>query len=278
MITSAPTSTDVPRPKRIRRSCQSNALSHLAESPRQVVLHKAAVHGPELRTTSRQRLEQSNRDLHHFASVIAHDLKSPLSTISAMSTWLSEEYGSQLDSGAQEYLKFINDAVGRMNTLVDAVLQYSKAEAQAPLEQVNSGEVLRWVLANLNSGIHLNNAVITFDALPEVKIGESELAEIFQNLVSNAIRYGKPGQIPEIHVTASQSAREWTFSITDNGIGIAPEHSERIFNVFERLSPDGPGIGLGLSICRKIVEKLGGRIWVESELNQGSTFRFTVRK
>ncbi|MGH9627085.1 MAG: sensor histidine kinase [Bryobacteraceae bacterium] len=236
--------------------------------------------GQELLEKANQRLERSNRDLLHFASVVAHELKSPLSTISAMSTWLCEEYESRLDSEAQEYLEFMNKAVCRMNMLVDAVFQYSKADAarQLAVEQVNAGEILRWALANLHSEIRASRAVITFDPLPEVQGGENELAQIFQNLVSNAIRYSKPGQTPRVQVTASESEQEWTFSIADNGIGIEPQHSERIFNLFERLNPEGPGIGLGLSICRKVVEKHGGRIWVESKKNKGSTFRFTLPK
>jgi light-regulated signal transduction histidine kinase (bacteriophytochrome) len=239
-----------------------------------------ALRRAELLAATNRRLEKSNRELHHFASVVAHDLKSPLSTISAMSAWLCDEYQNQLDPDAQEYLKFMNQAVCRMNALVDAVLQYSKADGapQAVPEPVNLDEILKWTLANLHSEIRCSQAVITSDVLPEVKGSESELAQVLQNLISNAIRFRNPSRPPAINVTAIESEREWTFSIVDNGIGIEPEQHERIFTPFERLNPETPGVGLGLPICRKVIEKHGGRIWVEAQTNEGSVFRFTLPK
>ena len=223
-------------------------------------------------------LERANRDLQHFASVVAHDLQSQLATIGTMSTWLVEEYGGRLDENAQEYLTYMGKAVQRMNALVTAALQYSSANAGGgePAEKVDSGEVLAWTLITLSEEIKQRHAVITSDRLPKLTCREHVLVQLFQNLISNALRYCAPGSSPCIHVSAIRSATEWTFSVADNGIGIDAVDTERIFELFQRVNTDNGGLGIGLSICRKVVEALGGRIWVESEPGKGSTFRFTV--
>lgn len=223
-------------------------------------------------------LERSNRDLHHFASVVAHDLQSPLGTIGTMSAWLIEEYGDRLDENAREYLSYMGKAVQRMNTLVTATLQYSRVEAdrKQPAEKVDSGEVLAWTLMTLSGEIKQRQAVVTSGRLPKLACSEHTLVHLFQNLIANALRYCAPGSSPRIHVSAIRSAAEWTFSVADNGIGIDSADTERIFELFQRVDNDGGGMGIGLSICRKVIDNLGGRIWVESEPGKGSTFRFTI--
>ncbi|MGH9627520.1 MAG: sensor histidine kinase [Bryobacteraceae bacterium] len=198
-------------------------------------------------------MERSNREFRHFASVVAHDLKSPLGTIGTMSTWLIEEYGDRLDENAKEYLNYMGKAVQSMNTLVTATLQYSRVEDDLGelSEEVDSDEVLAWTLMTLSAEIKQRQAAVTSGRLPKLACREHTLVQLFQNLISNALRYGAPGSCPSIHVSAIRSATEWTFSVADNGIGIDPADTDRIFELFERVNKDGEGMGIGLSICRK---------------------------
>jgi PAS domain S-box-containing protein len=223
-------------------------------------------------------LERSNRDLHHFASIVAHDLQSPLGTVATMSAWLVEEYRDRLDAQAQEYLAYMGKAVQRMNALVTAALRYSSAngDSRALTEQIDSGDVLAWTLITLSEEIKQRRAVVTSDRLPKVSCSEHALVQLFQNLVSNALRYSVPGSFPRVHVSAIRTANGWTFSVADSGIGIDPTDTARIFELFQRVNRDKDGMGIGLSICRKVVESIGGSIWVESEPGKGSTFRFTL--
>ena len=223
-------------------------------------------------------LERSNRELQQFASVVAHELQSPLAAIGMVSTSLAEEYDDLLDENAKEYLNYMGKAVQRMNTLLTATLQYSKVEGDCtkPTEQVDSDEVLAWTLLTLSEEIKQCHAVVTSGRLPKLSCREHTLVQLFQNLISNALRYCSPDSSPRIHVSAIRSAVEWTFSVADNGIGIDPANADRIFDLFTRLNANSPGLGIGLSICRKLVHNLGGRIWVESQPGIGSTFRFTI--
>jgi signal transduction histidine kinase len=218
-----------------------------------------------------ERLALSNRDLQRFAGVVAHDLHSPLATINTLTMWILREYGDKLGEDGREYLTLLQNSVERMRALVDAVLQSSMdrhgGDLVAPMD---CGKVIASVLRNLDAEIHAAGASIRIDPLPVVLGNEHRLEQVFQNLVSNAIRYRRPGFALQIHVCATQEDGEWIFCVEDNGVGIEAEYRERIFELFQ------PGAGMGLSICRRAVEQHGGRIWVVSEPGRGSRFHFAI--
>ena len=217
-------------------------------------------------------LARSNQDLQRFASVVAHDLHSPLATINTLSMCILKEFGDKLGVDGRDYLTFLQNSVDRMRALVDAVLQSSGVDRtndhlQAP---VDCGQVMMWVLRNLQAEIQATGASIKLDPLPVVLGNEHRLQQVFQNLISNAIRYRRPDSLLHIRVSAAREDEEWTFCVEDNSRGIEAEYREKIFELFR------PGAGMGLSICRTVVEEHGGRIWVVSEPGQGSRFYFTI--
>jgi PAS domain S-box-containing protein len=225
-------------------------------------------------------LRRSNDDLQQFAYAVSHDLQEPLRNVTTHVQMLQRLYGAKLGDGeAQHILSTISGGVDRMRKLIRDLLDYSRVDQpSAPgsgLVQMES--VLGFALSNLAHAITESNAVITHDPLPDVKGDAIQVCQLLQNLVGNAIKYAKPGEPPRIHVSAQSEGEEWLFSICDNGIGIPPEHHDRIFGVFKRLhGREIPGSGIGLAICKKIIERRGGRIWVESEPGVGSTFYFTI--
>jgi signal transduction histidine kinase len=233
----------------------------------------------ELQETA-AKLSRSNADLEQFAYVASHDLKEPLRAISGSVQILQERYGEQLTSEADDVIKHTVDGATRMQTLIDDLLTYSRLTTrEAPLELTDGSQVLQEVIANLESSIKESKAVVTHDPLPVVEADRVQLLQVFQNLVSNGIKY-RSQRTPKIHVGAEDRDHEWVFSIRDNGIGIAPQYADRIFRIFQRLHTrnEYSGTGIGLAVCKKIVERHGGRIWVESELEEGSTFYFTLPK
>ncbi|HWR89925.1 MAG TPA: PAS domain S-box protein, partial [Dissulfurispiraceae bacterium] len=225
-----------------------------------------------------QELKRSNEELQYFASVVAHDLQQPLLTTLGFLRRLQKKYGSKLEEEASE---LVSDALGsaeRMQTFISALLDYSRVSAVKKIhEPVNANTVLDRVLFDLKSAIDGSGSVVTRDVLPDVVANEVQLAQLFLNLINNAIKFRGP-QPPRIHVSAARSGNEWIFSVKDNGIGIPPDKSAHIFQIFQRLhrSDEYPGTGIGLAVCRKIVERHGGRIWVESCHGKGSTFFFTM--
>ena len=227
---------------------------------------------------SKLELEQSNTDLERFASIASHDLREPLRAISGFASLLLKRCRGQLDASAEEYINYILDGTKRLQELIDALLMYSrvgtKAKAFGPAD---CEEILEGVTSNLTVAIEESAAVITHDPLPRVVGDRAQLEQLFQNIISNAIKFGGSTR-PEIHIGLVRRNDEWQFSVKDNGIGIEAQHQERIFDIFQRLHTQGeyPGTGLGLAICKRIVERHGGRIWVESELGSGSTFFFTI--
>lgn len=224
-------------------------------------------------------LQQANADLQQFAYSASHDLQEPLRMVTAYSELLEKRFGGQLGSVGDEYIRHTVRGALRMDRLLRDLrtyMQVTTAERGAT-EEVDAGAVLDKALANLEAAINESGASIRRTALPRVFIHEFELAQVFQNLIGNAIRYRGDAQ-PEIAVSARRQGEEWLFSVSDNGIGIERQFQELIFGMFKRLhnSAENTGTGMGLAICRRIIERGGGRIWVESEPGKGSTFYFTI--
>jgi len=223
-------------------------------------------------------LERSNAELEQFAHVASHDLQEPLRTVTNFVQLLAKRYSGRLDKDADEFIGFVVDGTTRMARLIDDLLEFSRAgRADKPMEPTDCREVLARVVAGLAVSIRESGAVIHHDGLPAVQGNPSQLTQLFQNLIANALKFRGAGS-PEIHVWAVRQGADWLFRVRDNGIGIAPEYSERIFVIFQRLHGrnEYPGTGIGLAICKRIVTCHGGRIWVESQPGRGSTFCFTL--
>lgn len=225
-------------------------------------------------------LARSNDDLSQFAHTASHDLKAPLSTIVQFSQLLLQRYkGKILDESAEEYLNLVITNGRRMSTLTSDLLRFSEAMASPsllPATSVKASGMVDMATANLQGDIEESGAVITCGALPEVKMDATLLVQLFQNLIANAIKY-RSKDVPRIHIAAEELAGSYLFSIKDNGMGIERQHQGHIFEPFKRLhGSEIPGSGIGLTLCKKIVERADGRIWVESNLLQGSTFFFTL--
>jgi light-regulated signal transduction histidine kinase (bacteriophytochrome) len=230
-----------------------------------------------LRRTA-EELKKSNSDLEQFASVASHDLQEPLRMVTGFVQLLHQQYSGRLDAEADKYIDFAVDGAKRMHTLINDLLAYARIGTRGrPPVTTRADEALRDALANLRSSIEETAAEITCGDLPVIQADEGQLAQLFQNLVGNAIKF-RGQSPPKIRVEARQQDDGWLFSVGDNGIGIAPEFGERIFLIFQRLHSrrEYPGTGIGLAICKRIVDRHGGRIWVESQAGRGSTFYFTL--
>ena len=228
-----------------------------------------------------QSLTDSNEELERFAYLASHDLQEPLRMVVNFTELLESEYGSKLPQEAREYLRFASSAGHRMQIMVNDLLEYSREGQEAQrLVNVDFNLSLEDAKENLMESIKQHNAEITNDKLPVVKANPIRITRLFQNIIGNAIKYTDDNKKPQIHITATQKNNLWLFSVTDNGIGMNGQYFEKIFIPFKRLHSynDYKGTGVGLSICKKIVENLGGKIWVESRLGQGSTFFFTIPK
>jgi PAS domain S-box-containing protein len=227
---------------------------------------------------SKLELERSNADLERFASIASHDLREPLRAVSGFANLLARHYGDRLDAEAEEYIDYILDGTNRLQGLIDALLTYSQVGTRGKaFETTDCEEILDRVTSNLTVAIEESGALISHDPLPTVMGDRVQLEQLFQNLISNAIKFRGKDR-PEIHIGLINKNVEWEFSIKDNGIGIEPQFADRIFVIFQRLhtQEEYPGTGLGLAICKRIVERHGGRIWVESEFGKNSTFYFTL--
>ena len=235
---------------------------------------------------ARQKLEESvselgrsNADLQQFAYVASHDLQEPLRMVSSYTQLIARRYKGKLDADADEFIAFAVDGANRMQRLILDLLAYSRVNtAGRQFEPTAMETVLKAALNNLTNAVKESQAIITHDPLPAVMGDDKQLAQLFQNLLSNAVKFGG-AQPPRIHISAKQADGEWLCSVRDHGIGIDPQYADRIFVIFQRLHTreEYPGTGIGLAICKKIVERHGGRIWVESELGKGATFYFTMR-
>lgn len=222
-------------------------------------------------------LARNNDELENFASVVAHDLRSPLLTISGYCQLLQEEHGEHLEASANNYLNQIIGGATRMGRLIEDLLEYSRAaRSHRMLESVEIESVIDHSRANLEALIWEQAATIEVGPMPTVVGDQTQLTQLFQNLISNAIKFrGEP--LPCVRITASQDDGFWRFAVADNGIGIKKEHFDHLFQMFHRLhGSECPGNGIGLAVCRKIVERHGGRIWLESTVGQGTTFHFTL--
>ncbi len=223
-------------------------------------------------------LARSNAELEQFAYVASHDLQEPLRTVTNFTQLLAKRYRGRLDRDADDFIQYIVGGTVRMAQLIDDLLDYSRAgRADQPMQPTDCGGALAQAVANLDLSIRESGAVVRRDGLPTVIGNPSLLTQLFQNLIGNAIKF-RGADRPEIRVSAGRRGDEWLFSIKDNGIGIAPQYAERIFVIFQRLHGrnEYPGTGVGLAICKRIVARHGGRIWVESEPGRGSTFYFTL--
>jgi PAS domain S-box-containing protein len=226
-----------------------------------------------------EELNRSNEELEQFAYIASHDLQEPLRMVASYTQLLSKRYKGRLDSDADEFIAFAVDGASRMQHLIQDLLAYSRVGKRGgELLDVSSEEALEQAVINLRGAIEESGAVVTHDPLPRVMADTDQLIQVLQNLVGNAIKYQGPG-VPRIHLSVARDGEGmWLFSIHDNGLGIDAQFFEKIFGMFQRLHKreEFAGTGMGLAICKKIVERHGGKIWVESQPGAGSTFRFTL--
>jgi PAS domain S-box-containing protein len=223
-------------------------------------------------------LERSNTDLQRFASVASHDLQEPLRTVGSFCQLLGERYATQFDEEGKQWLGFVVDGAKRMQEMVQALLEFARVESHGkPPKPTNVSDSLQRALANLHGAIEQCGATVTHDDMPVAPADSAQLAHVFQNLIANAIKF-RGAEPLRVHVAAGRDGDHWTFSIRDNGIGIESRHFSRLFTIFQRLHrrDQYPGTGIGLALCKRIVERHGGRIWVESEPGKGTTFSFTI--
>jgi signal transduction histidine kinase len=238
---------------------------------RESVRVKAASHTSEL--------ERSNFELEQFAYVASHDLQEPLRMIASYTQLLSKRYRGQLDSDADDFINFVVDGAHRMQSLIDGLLAYSRVDRRGGnFREIHCEDALAFVQSDLQEAISESQAIITCDPLPTVIADPQQIGQLFQNLLSNAMKFRVPGLPPKIHIGVTRNGGEWQFSVTDNGIGIPADQRKRLFQLFQRLHSrsEYPGTGIGLALCKKIVERHGGKIWLESEPQKWCTLFFTL--
>jgi PAS domain S-box-containing protein len=226
----------------------------------------------------REELQRSNADLEQFAYVVSHDLREPLRMVATYSELLAERYENKLDDSADQYIHYVIDGAKRMQQLVRDLLAYSRIRSQAIVaEMIDAGAVVRIALDNLRVAIAESHAEVACDPLPSIRADESQLGQVFQNLIGNALKF-RAERPPRIHIGAHPRNGKCEFHVEDNGIGLEKQYEERVFQMFQRLHERGryEGNGIGLAITKKIVERHGGRIWFESEVGKGTTFFFTM--
>ena len=263
----------------VKRGASDYVLKdHLGRLPGSV---DRALREKRLRDEHRQMQEElarSNRDLEQFAYVASHDLQEPLRMVAAYTQLLAERYHAKLDADADKYIHYAVDGALRMQTLVRDLLAFARVGQNGrDLRTVDMNEIVNVVLSNLQAVSQMANARVEYQELPKVIADATQMVQLLQNLVGNAIKFCG-AQPPRISITAHANEYAWVFSVADNGIGIAPEHAETVFVIFKRLHThdEYPGSGIGLGICKKIVEQHGGRIWLEPQSGPGSTFKFTL--
>jgi len=252
------------------------SYSNVVESG--AVFHTLIIRDVTARVRAREALERSNLDLQRFAYVASHDLKTPLRSISGFVQVLERHHADKLDEKALELIRRTSDAAHRLEQLTDDLLSYARLNAGIkPFARVNCRDVAHEVSQLLDAAIRTTGAVVTVGDLPYVMGDRTQLVQLFLNLVGNGIKYCRD-HAPVVHLAARKDDTEWVFSVMDNGIGIDAKHYDRIFEIFKRLhtQKEYPGTGIGLAVCRRVVERHGGRIWIKSALGEGSTFCFTI--
>ncbi|WP_017659332.1 ATP-binding protein [Baaleninema simplex] len=257
------------------RSSSLEAALALRDAIFKIVLRQAE----ELAKLTRE-LERSNAELEKFAYVASHDLQEPLNLVSSYVQLLEMRYGDRLDDDAKEFIDFAVQGVTHMQRLIEDLLAYSRVGSRGkPFTEVSVETVLKRVQMNLRGRIEETGARLSYDALPVVKADKTQLTQVFQNLLGNALKFRSDRPL-EIHASARDEENAWVFSVRDNGIGLDPQFADRIFSIFQRLHTrdEYPGTGIGLAICKRIIERHGGRMWVVSQLGEGATFYFTLPK
>jgi signal transduction histidine kinase len=253
-------------PEAIRRALQEKRLLRLRRRAEEDLARKV------------EELARSNADLEQFAYVASHDLQEPLRMVAAYTQLLAERYRGKLDENADKFIGYASEGALRMQTLIQDLLAFSRVGRNGiACGRVDCDAAMEEVLKSLGPAMQESGAVVTHGELPAVWADRSQMAQVFQNLIGNAIKFrGK--EPPVISVQAEKAGQQWLFSVSDNGIGIAPEYAENIFVVFQRLHArtEYPGNGIGLAICKKIIERNGGKIWVEAQAGHGSVFKFTM--
>jgi light-regulated signal transduction histidine kinase (bacteriophytochrome) len=224
-------------------------------------------------------LGRSNADLEQFAYVASHDLQEPLRMVSSYMQLFEKRYRGVLDAQAEKYIDYAVDGAKRMQALIGGLLEYSRVGRQEePAAPVEAGAALEQALTNLRSALDESHAVVTREPLPRVIGNAGQITRVFQNLVSNAVKFRRPEEPPRVQVAVQLRTGDALFTIRDNGIGIEPQYADRVFVIFQRLNTraEYPGTGIGLSVCKKVIERHGGRIWFESQPGAGTTFSFTL--
>ena len=242
---------------------------------RDITEHKAA---HEALSRYSEDLARSNSDLQQFAYVASHDLQEPLRMVSSYTQLLARRYQGQLDADADEFIGYAVDGATRMQTLINDLLDYSRLGApEKSFEAVDCNGLLDQIVADLRPNIEESRAEISYSNLPTLNADRSQVAQVFRNLIGNAMKF-RGEEPPRIRVSAGRLGAEWLFSVSDNGIGIEPEYADRVFVIFQRLvtREQYPGTGIGLAICKRIVENHGGRIWFESQPGKGTNFFFLI--
>lgn len=231
----------------------------------------------QLRKTMNE-LERSNKELEQFAFIASHDLQEPLRMISVHLQLIEKKLKGKLDDGTARNINFAVEGSQRMHNLITDLLEYSRVATKAAnFSTVDLNSVMNNVLMNLQLGIEANSATINYEKLPEIRGDEIQLNQLFQNLIANALKF-RSAENPFIQITVKERQEEWLFSVSDNGVGIEPQYYEKIFIIFQRLQQNYPGTGIGLAICKKIVERHKGNIWVEQTNKKGTTISFTISK
>jgi light-regulated signal transduction histidine kinase (bacteriophytochrome) len=244
-------------------------------SVRQHELTEAAA---EALQRSNEELRRANQDLEEFVYAASHDLQEPLRNVTCCIQLLVRKFNAHLDPEAEEFIEHIVEGNSRMSALIKDLLAYARVGAEQQARgPVECGKAVAGALANLKGSLEETHSAITCDPLPWVNANLPELTQLFQNLIGNALKYRKPDCLPNIHIMAESHGDEWVVSVRDNGIGFDPQYAERIFRVFQRLhNKQYPGTGIGLAICKRIVERHCGTIWASSEAGKGATFFFTM--
>ena len=255
---------------------EAGAPIRLAGSIQDISRRKESEERLQLRT---RELQRSNEELKQFAYVASHDLQEPLRAVSGFCELLREDYGDQLDAKGKEFINHAVSGAHRMQTLIQALLQYSRVATRAQeFEITDCNHIVNVAIENLQVALEEAQGEVHSNSLPTVMADSTQLMQLFQNLISNAVRFRRAEAPPRITVSAERDGMEWKFEVRDNGIGIDPQHCDRIFAVFQRLNPreEYEGTGIGLAICKRVVERHGGRIWCESQSGAGTSVYFTL--